>query len=215
MLIRGDGVEKDVAQALAWYEKAAAQDHIKAILKLAQLYLEGVEVIQDEAKGLEWTRQAAALGDGKAQEKLSEMYLKGIGTAPNRPAAVQWALKASGSIRNPRLHMSQGHGAHVKIPRSELDAVLADMPKLYNDLRTVPFFKDGKAEGFKLLSIKRGSIFERLGLKRGDVWMKVNGNTLNLQNSFNLFNQLKNETQFVFDIERRGDPIKIEIEITS
>lgn len=213
MLLRGDGVTKDVAQALAWYEKAATQEHVKAILKLAELYAEGEEVIKDEARALEWTRKAAELSDSEAQKKLSEIYIKGIGTKVDRIAAVQWALKAGQASFTPSSITPSI--IKLKIPRSAITVALSDKPKLISDVRAVPYFNDGKQQGFKLLSVKIGSLFEMAGLKRGDVWKSVNGEVLDIKNVLTLSNDLKDETQFTLELERRGTSVTVEIEITS
>lgn len=98
----------------------------------------------------------------------------------------------------------QGEGDKFTIQRAEVDKAVANLSKLYTDIRAVPYFKDGKADGFKLLSVKAGSLFEKLGLRRGDILKSLNGNTLDIQSGMTLFNSLKSEASFQLEIERRG-----------
>jgi general secretion pathway protein C len=98
----------------------------------------------------------------------------------------------------------QGDGDKFTIQRAEVDKAVANLSKLYTDIRAVPYFKDGKANGFKLLSVKAGSLFEKLGLRRGDILKSLNGNTLDIQSGMTLFNSLKSESSFQLEIERRG-----------
>lgn len=104
-------------------------------------------------------------------------------------------------------------GDTFKIPRKEIDKALADINKLYTDIRAVPYYQDGKANGFKLLSVKRGSLFQKLGLRRGDILKTVNGRTLDIQSGLETFNTLKNESEFSLELERRGESKSFKYEI--
>lgn len=99
----------------------------------------------------------------------------------------------------------QQEGDNFKIPRTEIDKALADISRLYTDIRAVPFFEEGRPSGFKLLSVKRGSLFEKLGMRRGDVLRSVNGKTLDIQSGLETFNSLKNESEFKLELQRRGE----------
>lgn len=98
----------------------------------------------------------------------------------------------------------QREGNSFQIPRAEVDKALSNLSRLYTDIRAVPYFKDGKANGFKLLNVKQGSLFEKLGLRRGDILKSINGTVLDIATGMQLFNNLKNETHFTMDVERRG-----------
>ena len=60
-----------------------------------------------------------------------------------------------------------------------VDDQLQNLAQLFTQVRAVPNFKDGKADGFRLFSIKRGSIFDKIGLKNGDVIHQINEYELN------------------------------------
>lgn len=104
-------------------------------------------------------------------------------------------------------------GDKFQIKRSAVDEALAQIDKLYTDIRAVPYFKDGKANGFKLLSVKRGSFFDKLGFRRGDILSTVNGTLLDIQSGLQTFNKLKNESTFEVALERRGEQKTFNYEI--
>ena len=66
----GDGVTKDDAKAVEWYQKAASHGHAGAQFNLGAMYYSGYGVAKDEAKAVEWWQKAAAQGNEAAQESL-------------------------------------------------------------------------------------------------------------------------------------------------
>ena len=66
---KGDGVPKDIAQAVIWYRKAAEQGHAKAQFALGVRYGKGEGVPQDAAQAVTWYRKAAEQGNAKADRK--------------------------------------------------------------------------------------------------------------------------------------------------
>lgn len=95
-------------------------------------------------------------------------------------------------------------GNNFTIPKAEVDKALANLSRLYTDIRAVPYFKNGKANGFKLINVRGGSLFEKLGLRRGDILKSINGTVLDIQSGLQTFNNLKNESSFTLEVERRG-----------
>lgn len=91
------------------------------------------------------------------------------------------------------------------VEEAELDRQLANLPMVLSEARAVPFFKEGKTIGLRLFAIKAGSLFERLGLKNGDVLKSVNNNSLSdLSQALRLFEQLKQEKSISVSLERNG-----------
>jgi len=99
------------------------------------------------------------------------------------------------------------------ISQAEIDAALSNIGQLYTEIRAVPNLNNGRVEGMKILSIKPGSIFAKLGINRGDVLDRINGQTIDLQNGLQLFNQLKEQKQFSLDVQRMGKPETLQYEI--
>lgn len=93
------------------------------------------------------------------------------------------------------------------IDRAMLDNQLKDLPKLQQDGRVVPHYKDNQYQGFKLVGVRPGSLYRAIGIRSGDVITSVNGNKIDSPNkALELFEQLKNSSNIAVEIERRGQP---------
>jgi TPR repeat protein len=75
----GDHVDKDPADGLALFQKAAAKNYGPALYEVAVRQIEGRDPPADGEKGLEVMRQAALLGSPQAQFYLANRYEKGTG----------------------------------------------------------------------------------------------------------------------------------------
>lgn len=78
MYANGEGVEKDMVQAVELFKKAAEQGHVDAQNNLGAMYFTGEGVDRDEKKAVEWFKKAAAKGNVEAQANLDA-----IGAARN------------------------------------------------------------------------------------------------------------------------------------
>jgi TPR repeat protein len=92
---QGDGVPKDAAKSVEWWQKAATQRNVYAQYNLAGAYALGEGVLKDVTKAVEWLQKAAAQGFVGAQYKLGEMYDKGEGVPKDAARAVEWYEKAA------------------------------------------------------------------------------------------------------------------------
>lgn len=92
---KGEGVPKDTAKAVEWYQKAAMQGNAKAQTNLGVMYAEGEGVPKDAAKAVEWYQKAAAQGEAYAQNNLGVMYSRGEGVPEDSAKAVEWFQKAA------------------------------------------------------------------------------------------------------------------------
>lgn len=87
----GQGVEKDIAQAIHWYRLAAEKGFSRAQANLAAIYLQGEEgtaVNYDEAH--KWFAAAAVQNLAVAQYNLGLMYELGLGVEKNEARALGW-----------------------------------------------------------------------------------------------------------------------------
>ena len=118
--------------------------------------------------------------------------------------------KASSSRNS--LIKGEGHGKFV-VDKSEIDNAIQNLDRLYTQIRAVPSFSGNRVSGMKILSVKRGSIFSKLGLRRGDVLKKINGMELDVRKGFEIFNALKGESHLSLDLMRGGQPTTLEYDI--
>lgn len=99
----------------------------------------------------------------------------------------------------------QVEGDTITIPRSVVNKALADLGRLATEALAFPYYIDGKPRGFKFKSVKRGSLFDKLQIRRGDIVKSINGQNLEMATGFQMLAGLKNESNFVLEMERRGE----------
>ncbi|MBR5638469.1 MAG: SEL1-like repeat protein [Muribaculaceae bacterium] len=92
---RGNGVERDINQALEWYRKAAEQGYARAQFNLGNCYFYGEGVEKDLKQSAVWYRKAAEQGDAIAQCCLGGYYYNGWGVEIDYKQAVEWFRKAA------------------------------------------------------------------------------------------------------------------------
>lgn len=93
------------------------------------------------------------------------------------------------------------------ISRSNLLKYTNDLSSVLMQARAVPNRdpNTGEINGFRILDMQPGSIYEQLGLQRMDVIKGVNGEPVDsIQKAMEMYNTLKNGTQVKLQIERGG-----------
>lgn len=108
---------------------------------------------------------------------------------------------------------SSGESSRITVDQREIDEALQNLDKLMTEIRIVPNFREGQPDGMKVLSIKPGSMVSKLGLKRGDILQKVNGQPLDIRQGMELFSQMKDMKTFALDVVRGGKNQTLEYEI--
>ena len=95
MYFVGEGVQKNIQEAIKWYKKSAEQGFILPQLILGAMYLQGNSITQDYPEAFKWYRKAAELGNPDAQHNIAYMYQEGIGVEQNYEEAFNWYYKAA------------------------------------------------------------------------------------------------------------------------
>jgi general secretion pathway protein C len=91
---------------------------------------------------------------------------------------------------------------------------MENLSDLFTQLRAVPNAENGKTNGFRVFAIKRGSLFQKIGLENNDVVQRVNGIELNdPARAMALFQELQGQARLSVDIVRGGDPRTLSYEI--
>jgi general secretion pathway protein C len=104
-------------------------------------------------------------------------------------------------------------GGKFAIDQKEIENAMSNLDKLYTDIRAVPNFEGGKVSGMKVLSVRSGSLFSKLGLQRGDILQRINGIELDVRKGFEIFNQLKDQKSLTVDLIRQGSQQTFEYEV--
>jgi len=83
------------AEALKWYELAAAQGVTAATNNIGLMFEKGKGVTQDYKRAAELYQKAAAGGDMRGEYHLGTLYDRGLGVAKDDRLALQWMTKAA------------------------------------------------------------------------------------------------------------------------
>ncbi len=133
---------------------------------------------------LEIRRAEVVLQDGQAQYVLAMPY-GGV----SQPPALAINVNKKGEV----LYMN----------KNEITRAMSMLPQLAREIKIAPYFDKGKPQGLRLSSVKDGSIFEKAGVKSGDVVKSINGMALNSPAQvFLAYKNLKSEKNFKVDILR-------------
>jgi len=94
---------------------------------------------------------------------------------------------------------------NMAVPRNTVASETADMGKLLSQARVLPHFDAGKPDGFMIGEIVPASIYERIGLRNGDVIRKVNGQPVTTpQQAAAMYQALKSAPTISLELVRGG-----------
>jgi general secretion pathway protein C len=129
---------------------------------------------------------------------------------------IQKKNAALGRSRNNRsLVVSKKTGEREWIvDQRALSKTLENMGKVLTDARLLPYSKGGKINGFRLTQVKPRGIFGLIGLKNGDIILRVNDYEIDSpEKGMQLLTGLRGESRITLDIIRGGKPIKLNYQI--
>lgn len=122
-----------------------------------------------------------------------------------RPVVAQRAPQKSDDDDDLGKGVKKLGGGQYEIPKAEIENVLSNLNKLATQARIVPSFKDGKANGFKLFSIRPNSLYAKIGIQNGDVVQRINGFEMNSPDkALEIYGKLKDANKITVDLQRRG-----------
>jgi len=140
--------------------------------------------------------------------KLSLINVKSSGKSSSRPKAV-----VSNETKEDKDAIVE-EGGVKRIKRDLLTSYTKDVDKIWKDIGISENKLSGKINGFKINFVKKGSDFEKLGLKRGDILIGLNGEELNSYGAaMGFFKDINNIENLTLTVERDGATKDIEYEI--
>jgi general secretion pathway protein C len=184
---------------------AIIEDHQSRTQELYQVD----DMVQDQARVVSIARcKVIVLRNGS--EEIIECPEPGAKTKKkSSPVRYSGAAKKEGEYAVKKVSDSE-----FVVDEAEVENALGNINQLLTQIRVVPNFQDGKADGFKVFAIKPDSIFAKVGLKNGDVIRKVNGNDITSpEKAFGIFQELRNEKNLSLEISRRGQTQSFSYEI--
>lgn len=122
------------------------------------------------------------------------------------------AANMRSSISHDGIEKKSGNSYHIS--KDTLDKTLQDVNAVITQIAMRPKMEDGACVGYEVRRIKDGSIFEDIGLQKGDVLQTVNGmNLSNPEDAFRVYKSLIGETSFNIDLLRNGQTTTLNYEI--
>ncbi|HYD48079.1 MAG TPA: type II secretion system protein GspC [Terriglobales bacterium] len=113
---------------------------------------------------------------------------------------------AAGAGADQNSSIRQVGDGQFEIDQAEVNASLDNMNQLVTQIRAVPHFQGGESTGFRLFAIRQNSIFDRIGLRNGDIIHSVNGTEISdPAKGMALFQQLRGQSQFTVNITRNKE----------
>ncbi len=100
------------------------------------------------------------------------------------------------------------------LDQREVAASTENMSQILTQARALPYMEAGKTVGFRISEIVPGSIYEKIGIKNGDVIQKVNAQEVDDPGKFfQLYQGLKEEKNVTIDLMRNGQRQTLNYEI--
>jgi general secretion pathway protein C len=122
------------------------------------------------------------------------------------PASSPAAQAAPGATSSITAVTSTGAGSFV-IDQRALNATLDNPAQAMSDARLLPSQKDGKVEGFRASEVKPNGLFAMIGIKNGDVLLRLNDFPMDSPDkALQSFIALKGQNRLKLDIVRDGQP---------
>lgn len=95
MYLEGDGVPKDDAEAVRWYQLGAQRGDAAAESYMGERYYLGKGAPKDYAQAFALFKSSAEQGYADGQHNLATCYHEGIGVAKNETEALEWSRKGA------------------------------------------------------------------------------------------------------------------------
>lgn len=106
-----------------------------------------------------------------------------------------------------------GAGTFV-VDQRTLNAALDNIGQAMTDARLLPSMKDGKVEGFRVSEVKPAGVFGMVGVKNGDVLLRMNDFPIDSpEKAIQSFVSLKGQNKVRLDLVRDGQPTTFNYDI--
>lgn len=136
------------AEAIAWYTKAALNDHVGAMLKLGYCYEKGIGTLIDIDAAMKWYEKASQMGNDSACIHLTKLYLHGGFMIPkNVKKAIILYEKAGKGLNKIDLYII-GHSYEMG------DGVSTNMEK------AAIYYKESAAKDYHLAQYRLAKCYE-------------------------------------------------------
>ena len=144
-----------------------------------------------------------------------EIELGGKRTTIYMPTAASTAATAAvppGTM--PGSAVAQTSAGSFVIDQKALNATLDNIGQAMSDARLLPSMKEGKVEGFRISEVKPAGVFGMVGIKNGDVLLRINDFAIDSpEKAVQSMAALKGQTRLKLELLRDGQPTSFNYDI--
>lgn len=163
-----------------------------------------------------WPRPTVILEQGGKREKLEAMDDEAKRARAARAAASPPTISASEGTPTAvdDKNIKKLSDSDYVITRQEVQNRLSNLNQLATEARIVPHFEGGKGAGFKLFSIRPGSLYSKIGITNGDVIQRINGEDIDSPDkAFDAWRRLKDASSIQIELSGGGTKKKLNYQI--
>ncbi len=100
------------------------------------------------------------------------------------------------------------------ISKEKVKELTADIGSLFSKIGLRPYLKKGQIEGMQIIYIAPGSIFEKVGLRKGDIILSINNIPVRTnEDAFRIIETLQSSSFIEVKIKRRRKIVKLKVEV--
>jgi len=100
------------------------------------------------------------------------------------------------------------------LDRDKVQHLLENPEQILTDARLLPNFRNGRQQGFKVLEVRPGGLYESLGLRNGDVLLRINGLDISSPDvAIKAMSALRGMERITLDIMRGGSRLSLNYQI--
>jgi general secretion pathway protein C len=176
--------------------------------------------LNEELAGYKFTKlfPTYAIFSKNGKEYKLDLYKKGANKQQNssssnsNPITTIEPSKAKESANN-KIEPRVEDGTTI-IPKTLFNKYKGDFRAIRRNIDAVPNMQNGKLNGFRISFIRKGSDFDKLGLKRGDILTAINGEPLdNFKVPLEFFRNADSLSAATITIKRGNEIKELEYEV--
>ncbi len=102
----------------------------------------------------------------------------------------------------------------VTVSRDTIDTYIKEPNKIWRNIRIQEIRKNGQITGFRVNYVKKGSFFDKTGLKSGDVIKAIDGSEIHsLADVMKYYNNINNLDGLSLTVQRGNEEVELEFNI--
>ncbi len=125
-------------------------------------------------------------------------------------------LSSGFSHKSPKQHTNSGESASTQksVKRDLINDYIKHPNKIWNNIRIQERRKNGVLDGFRVNYVKKGSFFDRVGLKSGDIIKEIDGNPIeSLADVMRYYNNVDSLESLSLTVQRGDEDVELDFSI--